>query len=118
MARPYKRRQDIGQLSASVGVETRDPVVTTRDPVPQQRKPRRYIRAGMPTVCPECGHGTRMDDGRHVDVVAKRILEYRSCAWCEKKLVAVRQMTLDEEKKLCTHEDGVAEYEFEKRSMA
>jgi hypothetical protein len=113
MARPYKRRRDIGQSSAGVDVDTREPIVTYRDPVPQQRKPRRYIRAGMPTVCPECGHATRMDDGRHVDPVRRRILEYRTCAWCGVKLAAGRDMTPVEAAQLCTRAEAVAEYESE-----
>jgi hypothetical protein len=101
---------------------TRDPQPVTRDPVPSiptpppcppkaERKPRRYIPASMPTVCPDCGHGTRMDDGRHVDPVRKTILEYRTCAHCGALLAAGRPMTDVEKQRLCTRADAVAEYE-------
>jgi hypothetical protein len=94
---------------------TRDPQPATRDPHPEQaqapRKPRHYIPANMPTVCPKCGHGTRMDDGRHIDPVRRRVLEYRTCAWCGAKLAAGRDMTKDEEKKYCTRAEAVREYE-------
>ena len=67
--------------------KTRDPQATSRDPEDASnrvhravsahstvarpepsapREPRRYIPASAPTVCPECGGNTRMDDGRHV----------------------------------------------------
>ena len=101
---------------------TRDPQVTNRDPVPstptptpcppkQERKPRRYISAAMPTVCPDCGHNTRMDDGRHVDPVRQKILEYRTCAKCNAKLAAGRDMTPAEKARLCSRAEAVAEYE-------
>jgi len=93
-------------------VQTREPEVTVRDPV-MPRKPRRYIPASMPCVCPDCGHGTRMDDGRHVDPVRQRILEYRTCAHCGAKLAAGRAMTPREAEMLCTRAEAVAEYEAE-----
>jgi hypothetical protein len=96
---------------ASGDYVTRDPSPVVRDPVVTQRKPRRYIPAAMPTVCPTCGHSTRMDDGRHVDPVRRNILEYRTCTWCGEKLAAGRPMTAIEEKTLCTRADAVAEYE-------
>ncbi len=94
----------------------RDPKPQHRDPEiepdqPQKRKPRRYIPANAPTVCPDCGHNTRMDDGRHVDQVRRRILEYRTCAGCAALLVAGRDMTPVEVQKLCTRADAMAEYE-------
>jgi len=93
---------------------TRDPEVTSRDPIPAQRKPqkpRRYIPASGPTVCPDCGNNTRMDDGRHVDPVRRRILEYRTCVGCNAKLAAGRIMTPVEVVKLCTRVEAVKEYE-------
>ena len=92
----------------AIEIQTREPEVTTRDP---QRKPRRYIPANMPTVCPDCGHNTRMDDGRHIDPVRHTVLEYRTCAHCNARLAAGRPMTLSEVAKLCTRADAVAEYE-------
>ena len=93
----------------------RDPVPQARDPQPeppaQQRRPRRYIPASMPTVCPECGHNTRMDGGRHVDPVRKTILEYRNCIKCRAPLAAGRKMTAREAEKLCTHAEAVREYQ-------
>jgi hypothetical protein len=103
--------------------KTRDPQTTTRDPQPTTRdpeiedaakrtyKPRRYIPASVPVVCPECGGGTRMDDGRHVDPVRKRILEYRTCAKCGANLAAGRAMLPHEIEKLCTRAQAVSEYE-------
>jgi hypothetical protein len=88
---------------------TRDPVFINRDP--KLRKPRRYIPAPMPLVCPDCGHSTRMDDGRHVDPVRRKILEYRTCAWCGAKLAAGRDMTAVEVERLCDRAEAVAEYE-------
>jgi len=101
---------------------TRDPQPTTRDPArtvpdipspppPPQRKPRHYIPASMPTVCPKCGHGTRMDDGRHTDPVRKTILEYRTCANCDHRIAAGRPMTPVEAAQLCSRAAAVAEYE-------
>ena len=96
----------------------RDPKVATRDPVPEgwtddttTRKPRRYIEASMPCVCPVCGHATRMADGRHIDPVRRRVLEYRTCAWCGEKLAAGRAMTEREAETLCSHADAVEEYQ-------
>ena len=105
---------------------TRDPQPVNRDPVPNipavppclpkaQRKPRRYIPASMPTVCPECGHGTRMDDGRHIDPVRKKVLEYRTCANCAALLAAGRDMTPVEAERLCSRAEAVAEYEQSER---
>ncbi len=92
--------------------KTRDPVVETRTEHPREiRKPRRYIPANTPTLCPDCGHNTRMDDGRHIDPVRKRILEYRTCSNCGAKLAAGRAMTEIEADRLCTRADAVAEYE-------
>ncbi len=91
--------------------KTRDPQPVSRDPVPEKRAPRHYIPASMPTICPDCGHSTRMDDGRHVDPVRKTILEYRTCAHCGNLLAAGRQMTPVEEKKYCTRSEAVREYE-------
>ena len=91
---------------------TRDPVAVNRDPVVATRKPRRYIPAPQPLVCPDCGHSTRMDDGRHVDPVRRKILEYRTCAWCGVKLAAGRDMTAVEVELLCDRSEAVAEYEM------
>lgn len=91
--------------------------VAARDPVPANRDPvrpyvfRHYIPAPMPVVCPACGHSTRQDSGRHVDPANKKILEYRSCSKCGKKLTACRDMTPREVETLCTHADGVREYQ-------
>ena len=91
--------------------KTRNPKVTNRDPVPDQpRIPRRYIPAEMPTICPECGHSTRMDDGRYVDPVRQFILEYRTCTHCGAKLAAGRDMTEYEIQKHCSRKEAVAEY--------
>ena len=102
-------------------IKTRDPKPTNRDPapknreqeelLPQERKPRRYIPAGMPTVCPVDGHSTRMANGRHVDPVRKTILEYRTCTHCGLKLAAGRPMTLIEERQFCDNVDAVRDYE-------
>ena len=92
----------------------REPEVINRDPIPAQRKPqkpRRYIPASGPTVCPDCGNNTRMSDGRHVDPVRQRILEYRTCVGCNAKLAAGRLMTPVEVTKLCTRVEAVKEYE-------
>jgi len=96
--------------------KARDPKPTSRDPgftppPPVPRAPRHYIPASMPTVCPACGHGTRMDDGRHVDPVRKTVLEYRTCSHCQKKLAAGRDMTAQEESQLCSRVEAVKEYE-------
>jgi C4-type Zn-finger protein len=94
--------------------KTRRPELKTREVEPevkQERKPRRYIPASMPVVCPDCGHTTRMADGRHVDPVRKTILEYRTCAKCGLKLAAGRIMTQRESESYCTHQEAVAEYE-------
>jgi hypothetical protein len=95
--------------------KTRDPQPTTRDPEidtnRDERRPRRFIPASMPVVCPDCGHSTRMDDGRHVDPVRKTILEYRTCGHCGAKLAAGRAMTPRECETLCGRAEAVAEYE-------
>jgi len=103
-------------------VKTRQPKVKTRQPKikqredyestpPQKRKPRRYIPASAPTVCPDCGHNTRMTDGRHVDPVRKTVLEYRDCVKCDAKLAAGRPMTPREEETFCDRAQAVAEYQ-------
>lgn len=90
----------------------RDPVPQNRDPAPAKaRKPRLYIDASMPTVCPQCKGTTRMDDGRHVDQIRRRVLEYRSCIRCGAKLAAGRAMTTGEIEKLCDRREAMAEYE-------
>jgi len=99
---------------------TRDPQVTNRDPVTVAREnviekrpyhPRRCIQASMPTVCPSCGHNTRQDDGRHVDPVRARIVEYRTCIKCKMLLGAVRPMTEREKERLCRGAEVVKDYE-------
>lgn len=106
-------------------ITTRDPVPVNRDPQPSLLsdiapippvashtiKPRRYIAASMPCVCPTCGHNTRMADGRHVDPVRARILEYRTCIGCGALLAAGRPMTEMEKSRLCIRAEAVAEYE-------
>lgn len=94
-------------------MQTRDPQVTNRDPIIEARKPRRYIAANMPTVCPSCGHSTRMDNGRHIDQVRRRILEYRTCSKCMARLLAARPMTAREVETLCVRVEALAEYEAE-----
>ena len=101
--------------------KTRDPKPTNRTPKieqaeavqdePKQRSPRRYIAANMPTVCPDCGHATRMSDGRHVDPVRKTILEYRTCKHCGELLAAGRPMTGREVERLCGFAGPVSDYE-------
>lgn len=105
-------------------ITTRDPIPQHRDPDPTlapapaspPRAPRRYIPASMPIVCPDCGHGTRMDDGRHIDPVRKTILEYRTCSHCHAKLAAGRAMTPREAEKFCSHVDAVTEYDHATRT--
>jgi DNA-directed RNA polymerase subunit RPC12/RpoP len=94
-------------------IKIRDPEPGNRDPEPERREytPRRLIRASMPTVCPDCGGNTRMADGRHVDQVRQRVLEYRTCARCGAKLAAQRDMTADEKERLCGFAEAIAEYE-------
>jgi hypothetical protein len=99
-------------------IRTRDPIAATRDPEmeqPEPRKPRHYIPASMPTVCPDCGANTRMSDGRHVDPVRQTILEYRTCIRCKKKLAAGRKMSRYEVETLCTMAEAVREYENDVR---
>ena len=106
MARQYKKRVP--------AVKTRDPKPakeTTDDKPKQQRNPRRYIAASAPCVCPDCGHNTRMDDGRHIDPVRQTILEYRTCKKCGAKLAAGRDMTEREKEKYCSRAQAVKEYE-------
>jgi hypothetical protein len=107
-----RQRNQAGAQSSDGGdgdYGDRDPVATNRDP--QRKKPRRYIPAPSPLVCPDCGHSTRMDDGRHIDPVRRKILEYRTCAWCGAKLAAGRDMTPVEVARLCDRAEAVAEYE-------
>lgn len=80
-------------------------------PTKQERKPRRYIPASAPTVCPDCGHSTRMSGGRHTDPVRKTILEYRTCSKCGELLAAGRPMTKREAESLCSRAEAVKEYE-------
>lgn len=108
-----------------IEANNRDPIATVRDPViatrtnveepsvtaTSSRNPRRYIAASMPTICPDCGGNTRQDDGRHVDPVRAKILEYRTCAHCGLQLAAGREMTEREKERLCTRKEAVAEYE-------
>ena len=97
--------------------KTRDPHVTSRDPVmaPAPRKPRRYIPASAPTVCPDCGGNTRQASGRRPYPVRKTILEYRTCAHCGMKLAAERPMTAVEATRFCDGwEDAIAEYEADR----
>ena len=107
--------KNTGPLSAGEGYKVRDPEPINRDPElePRRHKPRRYIPASMPTVCPECQENTRMSGGRYVDPVRKRIIEYRTCIniKCLALLGAGRPMTKTEVATLCTHADAVADYE-------
>ena len=100
-----------GGASCGETVKTRDPDATSRDPSIEARKPRKYIAANMPTVCPSCGHSTRMDNGRHIDQVRRRILEYRTCSKCRARLLAARPMTAREAETLCVRAEAIAEYE-------
>jgi len=117
--RPPKNRE-VAQGTHTPMVCTRDPIIENRDPVPINRDPviekrpyapRRCIQASMPTVCPVCGHNTRQDDGRHIDPVRARIVEYRTCVNCKLPLGAVRNMTEREKERLCTRAEVVADYE-------
>ena len=112
MSNQRKQKRAGGRSSVGVvgEIKSRDPVPVNRDPQPQ-RIPRRYIPASMPCVCPECGHSTRMADGRHVDPVRKTILEYRTCTWCGVKVAAGRAMTAVEVDQLCSRVDAIREYE-------
>ena len=96
-------------MARSKKIQTREPQVTTRDP--ERYKPRHYIPASMPTICPDCGHSTRMANGRHVDPVHKHILEYRTCVKCGKRLTCGRMMTNREQEQFCDYAEGVAEYQ-------
>lgn len=113
MGRPRKTRAE--SQSSAADIETRDPLPTTRDPAAKARHPRRYIPAAQPVICPDCGRNTRMDDGRHVDPVRRKILEYRTCCWCGAKLAAGRDMTAHEVDQLCSRAEAVAEYERAER---
>jgi len=100
----------------TVAVKTRDPKVQTRNTTnppkkAKQRKSRSYIAASMPTICPDCGHSTRMADGRHVDPIRETILEYRTCSKCHKLLAAGRPMTECERQAYCSRKDAIQEYE-------
>jgi predicted RNA-binding Zn-ribbon protein involved in translation (DUF1610 family) len=66
---------------------------STRDPKPRTRDPRIFVPASPPTVCPKCGAHTTMKDGRRVDREAGRIVEYRTCTACGRRLAAGRPMT-------------------------
>lgn len=110
MGRPKKQTLE-QTIRHPVTVTTRDPIPTAREPEPKTRKPRRYIPANMPTVCPICKANTRQDDGKHVDPVRQTVLEYRTCIKCGAKLAAGRPMTLSEKERLCSRADAVAEYE-------
>ena len=99
-----------GAAGGSV-VQTRDPMVTARDPVAATHRPRRCIPASMPTVCPLCGHSTRMANGRYIDPANRRIVEYRTCSKCGEKLGAVRDMTPREVETLCEHAVVVEDYQ-------
>ena len=104
MAAKYKTR--------TPNPKTRPVAINERKTQPaKKRKPRRYIAAAKPTLCPECGHATRMDDGRHIDPVRKTILEYRTCSKCNELLAAGRPMTEREIERLCSRAQAVAEYE-------
>ena len=52
-----------------------------------------------------------MADGRHVDPVNKKILEYRTCSKCGLKVAAGRDMTEREAEGLCSRAEAVKEYE-------
>lgn len=110
MGRPKKQTLE-QTIRHPVTVTTRDPIPTARDPEHQTRKPRRYIPANMPTVCPTCGANTRMDDGKHTDPVRRTVLEYRTCIKCGALLAAGRPMTQSEQERYCTRSAAVAEYE-------
>lgn len=112
-------------------VETRDPAVINRDPVVKERervvgkrktkkkrehKPRRYMPAEMPTVCPFCGHNTRIDGGKYNDPVNRNVVEYRSCIKCGELLTASRPMTKSEIEKHCTHSSAVEDYQISMRN--
>lgn len=118
--RPPKNKQPIERGTHTPIVCTRDPLVTNRDPVPINRDPitekrpyhaRRCIQASMPTVCPACGHNTRQDDGRHIDPVRGKIVEYRTCIKCKLPVGAIRNMTDREKERLCKGKEIVQDYE-------
>ena len=124
--RSHKKKPDAKtRLAAQTEARKRERIVTHPDPVqvhagdpqPKHRDPRRYIPASMPTVCPDCGHNTRMNGGRHTDPGARRVLEYRTCIKCGAKLAAGRAMTKTEEAKFCTGFEVAVDqyYESKKR---
>jgi len=104
-------------------ITTRDPQPVNRDPqlesdispIPpvasHTLQPRFYIAASMPTVCPKCGHNTRVDQHRYIDPVRRKVVEYRQCIKCGRKLGCGRAMTKTEEEKYCTHVEAVREYQ-------
>ena len=72
-----KKKTDMDNQTANQAmpeVTTRDPAPENRDPVRRTCTPRLYIQANSPTVCPKCSGCTRMDNGRHVDPVRRKIL--------------------------------------------
>jgi len=52
-----------------------------------------------------------MDDGRHVDPVRRKLLEYRTCNGCGALIAAGRDMTPVEVQRLCGRAEAVREYE-------
>ena len=102
-----KKKTDMDNQTANQAM----PEVATRDPVRRTCTPRLYIQANSPTVCPKCSGCTRMENGRHIDPVRRKILEYRTCARCGAKLAAGRDMTEYEVEKLCIRAEAVEEYE-------
>ena len=106
MAKKYKTRIETAATREPVDIKTRN-----ETPEPQQRKPRRYIAASMPTVCPACGHNVRQSDGRHLDPVRRTVLQYVTCCKCQLKLAAGRPMTLSETMKYCEMTPAILEYE-------
>lgn len=120
MAKRGRKPKNMNNSAHNSGseVQHRDPIVTNRDPgaVAQKDEKRQYhqrrcIQASMPTICPDCGHNTRQDDGRHIDPVRARIVEYRTCIHCKLPLGAVREMTQRERELLCKGKDIVKDYE-------
>lgn len=99
-------------MTKAARYKTRTPDVQSRDPEPAAatREPRRFITASMPTTCPDCGHHTRMSNGRYIDPANRKILEYRDCVECDAKLAASRDMTAREVERFCTHADAVKQY--------
>lgn len=79
--------------------------------VPVQRTYRRFIPAGAPVNCPECGHATRHTPGIHTDPVRRVVLEYRACSHCDAPLAVARPMTPREVEQFCSRAEAVEEYE-------